>query len=144
LTLSEHGLALLKHSEGFSAYAYPDGDGFSIGYGHHGKEIEEGSVVTPEEAAELLQVDIQEAELVVNQYVKVPLKQEQFDALVNLIYNIGVGAFVGSTLLQLLNEYQYERASREFTRWDKSGGKQLAGLTARREAEMRLFNGESA
>ena len=68
------------------------------------------------------------------------LSQNQFDALCSLVFNIGCGAFQGSTLLRKLKAG--ETAASEFLRWNKAGGVELKGLTRRREAEMRLFLGE--
>ena len=73
--------------------------------------------------------------------VKVPLAQHQFDALVVLAYNIGLGAFRTSTLLRLLNKGELSAAASQFDRWNKAGGKTLAGLTRRRAAERKLFEG---
>ncbi|KQD16250.1 lysozyme [Acinetobacter baumannii] len=68
-----------------------------------------------------------------------PLTQNQFDALVSLAYNIGSGAFKGSTLLKLLNKGDYKGAADQFLVWNKAGGKVMKGLVRRREAERALF-----
>lgn len=78
-------------------------------------------------------------EFAVNQSVRVPLTQNQFDALVSFVYNVGVAAFKGSTLLRKLNNRDYAGAADEFLRWNKSGGKALGGLTRRRAAEKAMF-----
>ncbi|WP_312069487.1 lysozyme, partial [Acinetobacter sp.] len=75
----------------------------------------------------------------VNNLVKVPLSQNQFDALVSLTYNIGSTAFKNSTLLKKLNAKDYAGAADQFLRWNKGGGKVLKGLVRRREAERALF-----
>lgn len=73
----------------------------------------------------------------VRRCVTVPLYQHEFDAYVSLTYNIGVGAFCGSTLVKLLNQERYSEACEQIKRWDKFGGMPLRGLTIRREAEYR-------
>jgi lysozyme len=75
--------------------------------------------------------------------IGVPLTQNQFDALVSLCYNIGTGNFVSSTLVKMLkaDEPKSEIAA-QFLRWNKAGGKVLAGLTRRRNAEAELFLSE--
>lgn len=75
----------------------------------------------------------------VEQYVKVPLNQNQFDALVSFTYNCGVGALKGSTMLRLLNQGKYAEVPGQLARWNKAGGKVWAGLTRRRAAEGSLF-----
>jgi lysozyme len=61
------------------------------------------------------------------------------DALVSFVYNLGAGAFGGSTMLNLLNRGLYGEAVRQFARWNKGSGVELAGLTKRRKAEADLF-----
>jgi lysozyme len=72
--------------------------------------------------------------------VTVALSQNQVDALHSFVFNIGGEAFTRSTLLRLLNQGQFESASREFSRWVYSGGVQLPGLVQRRADEEALFN----
>ena len=78
-------------------------------------------------------------EKTVNDLVKVPLTQNQFDALVSLTYNIGTGAFEKSTLLKKLNTGDYQGAADQFTVWNKGGGKVLQGLVNRRAKEKEVF-----
>jgi lysozyme len=70
---------------------------------------------------------------------QVEVNQNQFDAMVSLAYNIGVGAFSNSTLLKRVNAKDFIGAGNEFLKWDKSGGKPLLGLTRRRQREKELF-----
>ena len=65
--------------------------------------------------------------------------QNQFDALVSFAFNVGIGNLKKSTLLRKLNEGDINSAALQFLVWNKAGGKVLAGLTRRREAEMKLF-----
>jgi len=83
--------------------------------------------------------DVMVCEKCVGKFVRVPLTQNEFDALVSLTYNIGCSAFAGSTLLKLLNSSDYDGAAVQILRWDKQAGKPLAGLTRRRRAEKEMF-----
>ncbi len=83
--------------------------------------------------------DLKKFESAVNTAVKVPINQNQFDALVSLTYNIGIGAFKDSTLLKKLNVKDYKGAAEQFPRWNRGGGRVLNGLVKRRKIEMELF-----
>jgi hypothetical protein len=89
----------------------------------------------------MLAEDVRRFENCVNDAVKVPLTQNQFDALVSFTFNVGCGALRESTLLRELNDRDYNAARREFARWNKGGGRVLPGLTRRRAAEAKLFGG---
>ena len=78
-------------------------------------------------------------EKTVNTLVKSKLTQNQFDALVSFVYNVGSGNFSSSTLLVKLNQGKYLEAANEFLKWNRAGGKPLSGLTRRRAAERELF-----
>lgn len=135
------GLHLIKQFEGLRLESYQDSVGiWTIGYGHT-KGVKEGDVITPNSAEDFLRDDLVEAEQAVLDLVEVPLTQEQFDALVSFTFNLGYGNLGHSTLLKMLNASDYEGASEQLLRWDKAGGKTLVGLTKRRQAEQRLFNG---
>lgn len=142
MKISQDGLDLIKHFEGFypEAYLCP-AKVWTIGYGHTGG-VERGDVVTEEEASALLDVDLDEAEHAVNQLVTVELEQCQFDALVSFTFNCGAGSLKESTLLRLLNQGGYEGARQQFARWNKANGKVLPGLTNRRAAEAEMFGGK--
>ena len=84
-------------------------------------------------------MDMTYAAQAVDRLVKVPLTQNQFDALVSFVFNIGDGAFAASTLLRYLNKGRYQEAAVEFMRWIHAGGKRLDGLIRRRRAEQELF-----
>ena len=105
--------------------------------------VKKGDKITAEEAGEMMAADLLPFERDVSRLVKVPLEQCQFDALVCFAYNVGGGALASSTLLKLLNAGDYSGAAGQFSRWNKANGKQLAGLTRRREAERALFEGTS-
>jgi GH24 family phage-related lysozyme (muramidase) len=141
----ERGLKLIKEFEGckLSAYQCPAGV-WTIGIGstHYG----DGTPVTknrtlPNEGAAmaLLAATIGQYEKAVNA-TGVELTQNEYDALVCLCYNIGAGNFFKSTLVKMLKAGDDKaEIAKQFLRWDKAGGKPLAGLTRRRNAEAELF-----
>lgn len=141
---SENGINLIKQFEGCRLTAYQDSVGvWTIGYGWtqpvDGKTVGKGMTITQQKADDLLKQGVVQYESGVSTLVKVQLNQNQFDALVDFAYNLGVNALKGSTLLKKLNAGDYAGAANEFTKWNKAGGKELAGLTRRREAEKSLF-----
>lgn len=95
--------------------------------------------ITKEKAEKLLLDTLEPFEKTINKNVYAPITQNMFDALVTFAYNVGSGNFAKSTLLKKLNKADYHGAADEFLRWDKAGGKVLAGLTRRRKAERELF-----
>jgi len=140
MNLGYKGKDLLKFFEGCELVAYQDSVGvWTIGYGHT-KGVTPGMTITQEEAEQMLESELTEYEGYVEKYVTVPLTQNQFDALVVWVYNLGPTNFRNSTLLKELNSGNYNAAGTEIKRWNKAGGKVLAGLVKRREAEAELFN----
>ena len=145
MRIGPKGIALVKEFEGLRLEAYmptPD-DVPTLGYGHT-KGVKMGDTCTEAEADAFLRQDVEWAEECVDNQVKVPLQQEEFDALVSLVFNIGCGNFAGSTLLRKLNDSDYDGCSDEFKRWSKQKGKVLNGLVRRRFAEAKLFNTDTA
>ena len=141
MNISERGLDLIKEFETCKLDAYmptPD-DVPTIGWGHTGTDVQMGLRWTQDQADAALAHDIKRFEKGVENAVTVPLTQHEFDACVSLAFNIGTGAFKGSTLVKLLNASDYDGASLQFARWTKQAGKTLAGLVRRREAERELF-----
>jgi lysozyme len=146
---SENSLKIKKYFESCSLIAYPDpgskdGHPWTIGWGHTGAEVKEGLVWTQAKADATLLVDAGDAERSVNSLTKVILSQNQFDALVSFVFNIGHGQFRDSTLLRYLNAGHYEGASDQLLRWNKNNGKTMLGLARRRLAEKYLFDGYHA
>ena len=140
MKLGERGTEILKYFEGCKLTAYQDSVGvWTIGYGHT-KGVFDGMTITQEEAEQMLLTELEEYEGYIEDMVTVPLTQNQFDALVVWIYNLGPTNFKNSTLLKELNAGNYNAAGQEITRWNKAGGKVLAGLVKRREAEAQLFS----
>ncbi len=140
MVYSPTGRALTEKCEGLRTQSYQDSVGvWTIGYGHT-SGVHAGMVCDQDQADEWLSEDIQGAAYVVNKVVTAPLNQNQFDALVDFVFNLGSGNFQSSTLLRLLNQGDYAGASKEFPKWNHAGGKELAGLTIRRLAEQALFD----
>jgi len=138
--LSPRGLALIQEFEGCRLDAYRDQRGvLTIGYGHTGPEVVEGLQWSQAQADEALVRDTSFAANAVTRFVDVAMDQNEFDALVCLTYNIGVGAFRGSTLLLELNSANFSAASAEFPKWDRVNGEPNLGLARRRAAEQALF-----
>jgi lysozyme len=137
---SEKGLALTQQFEGLRLTAYQDSVGvWTIGYGHTGADVHSGLTITQEQASAFLLQDVASAVATVNRLVTVALTQNQFDALVDFVFNAGSGNFAGSTLLRELNASKIEAAAAQFSRWVYAGGKELPGLVKRRNAEADLF-----
>lgn len=114
---SKNGLKLLIQREGLRLKAYKDTKGiWTIGVGHTGPEVVEGLVWTEAKAMEVFAKDIQWAEDAVNA-VDSPLSQNQFDALVSFVFNVGAPAFYNSTMKKKLNLGDYEGAAKQFDRW---------------------------
>lgn len=143
MQLSYNGVKLLQEFEGFKNEAYKDSAGiWTIGYGSthvDGVAVQEGDTITQEKAEHQMFLDTAAAQTCINANVEVPLKQCMFDALVSLVYNIGGGAFLKSTLFKLLNLQLYDLAANEFVRWNRAGGKEIKGLTNRRIREREYF-----
>ena len=146
MQISKNGLDLIKQFEGFYSTPYLCPAGIpTIGYGNifyeDGTKVTlQDNPITEQRASELLEfIANKNFGRFVNITVKVPLNQNQFDALVSFAYNLGNGNLQQSTLLKKLNDSDYIGASLEFEKWNKSGGKVLKGLIKRRLAEKELF-----
>lgn len=141
MNISDAGLRLIKQFEGFRGHAYRDVAGhLTIGYGHKltpGEAFPSG--ITEQAAEALLERDVQITAAEVAGLVKAQLTQGQFDALIDFTFNLGSGRLAGSTLLQLLNAGKYAEAGNQFLRWDHADGEENAGLHARRQAELNLW-----
>ena len=144
---SPNGVSKLESLESFKATIYRDAAGIpTIGFGHKvrlGDGILMGDSISSIEGTALLLKDAAAAVHAVNFCVETQLNQNQFDALVIFVYNIGVTAFQNSRLLQLLNAGDFASAANELLVWDKAHVQgqlvELAGLRNRREAEQELF-----
>lgn len=139
---SQRGTAFIKGFESLELKAYPDpgtgGKPWTIGWGHT-KGVKPGDRITELEADAFLAEDLAVFELTVKSAVKVPITQNQFDALVSLAFNIGGANFAGSTLVKKLNAGDPIGAADQFPRWKFANGKEMRGLVRRRAAERELF-----
>lgn len=140
---SGKGIELIKRFEGLRLLAYPDAGGiWTIGYGHTGG-VRSSEVITESDADRLLSIDLEEAENEINM-LNLQLTQNQFDALVSFVFNVGIGNFRNSTLLKKVSANANDPSIRsEFEKWNKVrvNGilKPLRGLTQRRSAEAELY-----
>lgn len=139
---SDNGIEQIKTFEGFRSMPYLDTAGkWTVGYGHlmvDGDGCVQGSPITMGQATELLRKDLHTAEECVNS-AGVQLDQNEFDALVSFVYNLGCGAFQRSTLLKLLKSGNKTAAAGEFPKWCIAGGKHSDGILKRRFAEQDCF-----
>lgn len=137
---SQGMLNLTVPSEGFRAKAYPDpktgGAPWTIAYGHT-EGVKEGDICTQTQGLIWLGSDMSVAEKCINDNVTAPLTQNQFDAIADFIYNVGVGNFLSSTLLKKLNAGDMTGASLEFNKWVRNA---LPGTIIRRQKETDWFN----
>lgn len=141
MIISQKGLDLIKKFEGFSnkEYICPAGKA-TIGYGHvilASESFQEP--MTRLEAENLLKKDLEPRQKSLNGFLKVNLSQNQFDALMSLIYNIGTGNFQKSTLLKFVNDRLFDKVPDQFRRWSYVNGKVSKGLLNRREEEIKLW-----
>jgi len=165
--ISDAGMELMKHHEGCRLTAYADpaspraramrgdpafkgqdpktlsGAPLTIGYGSTGPHVTEGLRITQAEAEALFRKDLERFEKGVLRLVKVPVNQNEFDALVCFAYNIGLGNLEKSSVLRKLNAEDRKGAADSFLLWNKAQGQVLPGLTKRRNEERALFLKES-
>ena len=142
MKISQYGIDLIKHFEGCELQAYQCAAGvWTIGYGHT-KGVQPGDEWSEDHANHMLEVELEEYENYVSTAVTVPLSQNQFDALVSWVYNLGNGNLTSSTMLKVLNSGDYDGVPAQIKRWNKAGGKVLEGLNRRRQAEADMFVGE--
>lgn len=139
---SEHGRKFIEQWEGLFLHTYDDGTGvLTIGYGHTDAagppHVYQGQVITREEADAILAADLGKVEANVNRLVKVPLNQNQFDALVSFDFN--TGGLHRSSLLRDINNGHLGHVVDDFNMWNRGGGHVMKGLVRRRAAEGKLF-----
>jgi len=149
--LTDAGAKLIQHFEGclqphdgkYKAYKCP-ANVLTIGWGHtnhHGRKFDTATRWTGEECHAAFLEDMAGFEKAVRKLVTVPLTDYQYDALVSFTYNCGEGNLAKSTLLKKVNAGDHAAAAKEFHKWNKGGGKVLAGLTRRRASESLLYQG---
>ena len=148
-TTSQRGRALIEKHEGLRLLPYLCPAGIpTVGFGNtfysNGRRVTmQDPPLTRSEANELLTAILARFEKSINTLVTQPITQNQFDALVSFVYNVGTEAFRRSTLLRVINSNpgNYAEIERQFLRWDKAGGRVLPGLVARRRDEFNLYAG---
>lgn len=137
--------SLIRHYEGCKLEAYKCSAGvWTIGFGNtfhpDGRPVKQGDTITQQQAEQYLMIILKTFAISVNQALKIHIAQHQYDALVCLTYNIGVGNFEKSTLLKLINkEAPITEIEKWWLVWNKAKGKVLNGLTARRKSEFHLY-----
>lgn len=157
MKMSDHGLTLLKSWEGFKRTMYIDSAGYpTIGVGHLITKAESASGeimidrvpvhyasgLTDNQVTSLLKQDLSDREREVNILIKATLTQNQFDAVMALVFNIGEGAFASSHVLQYINSGQLSLVPDAFRMWNKCHGEVMPGLVNRREHEIKLWSGQ--
>lgn len=138
-TISNEGLEFIKEFEGFREKAYKAVSTekyYTIGYGHYGKDVSKGQVISKEEATTLLRLDIKNAENAVNSLAR-NLSQCEFDALVSFTYNCG-----SANLRKLCAGRTNSVIAEKILLYNKAGGVTLKGLVRRRERERKIFLGK--
>ena len=155
MQVGQSGKNLFKEWEGLVTHEYLDSGGApTIGIGHlltrsertsgkiviRGQALDYRNELTEQQCWDLLDQDLDGTERTVNEAVTVPLNQNQFDALVSFTFNVGDGAFRGSTLLRLLNQGQYAQVPTQLRRWIRDNGHIVQGLINRREKEITLWS----
>lgn len=150
MELSENGFNFIKKKESCILYSYDDFDKsnpkkfitegmqikgtLTIGYGHTGNDVKKGMKISLKEAEKLFKQDLQIFERAVNKVVKIPLNQNQFDALVSFTFNCGE-----RNLETLVKNRNTDIIAIRMLLYDKSKGKVLTGLANRRRDEQALF-----
>lgn len=141
----EKAKQLIRERETYSEYAYPDGGGWSVGWGTNSATksiIKQGYRTNVNEAENWLH---EEVVRIYNTYLKnLNLSENQITALCSFIYNVGGGNFLKSTLLQLLKKRDFDKAANEFDKWVYAGSKKLQGLVTRRSIEKEIFKKNSS
>lgn len=144
MRLSEAGIKFIQTWEGLELKAYRDSKGLpTIGIGTtrypDGTKVQMGDSCTEAQAYEWFRFDIARFEAFINRVIKISLNQNQFDALISLVYNIGETNFTEGTVDYKLNANQIEAALQAWLKYVYSGGRKIDGLANRRIAEVKLF-----
>lgn len=138
MEISATGLELIKEFEGLRLIAYkpvPTEKYWTIGYGHYGKDVKEGQVITKEQAENYLKADLKKSEAAVKQLPQYKcMTQGMYDALVSFTFNCGTG-----NLYKLCDGRPLDVIGEKIVLYNKAGGKVLQGLVRRRKREQDLF-----
>ena len=139
MKLLRAGINLIKSHEGCALTAYLDGGGLpTIAFGHT-QGVKLGDICTSDEADAWLKQDLDLTQAQIKHFIPDGLTDQEFSALVSLVYNIGIGNFAASTVLQKIKINDMEAAADAMLMWQKIDGKPSNGLLARRKAERDLF-----
>lgn len=139
-SVSGLGVDLIKRFESLFLDAYVDAVGvLTIGYGHT-KNVYSGQRITEAQAEALLVTDLNDAASDIHRMVNVPLNQQQFDALVSFVFNVGGGSLSDTGVARALSARNYDYVPNEFSRWIYGGGRVLNGLVRRRCSEGILWD----
>ena len=140
MRISEQGKQLIRDFEGLRLSAYRDAVGvLTIGYGHT-KGVRPGQVITEADAERLLREDLEPIERQLTADLgEDGVLQCQFDALCSFCFNLGIGAYMKSTLRKYVKAGRDDEAEKEFAKWVHAGGRVLPGLVRRRKAEAELY-----
>ena len=153
MKISNEGINLIKFFEGCPT----DKDGnvisyrcaankATIGFGSlkliDGSPVEDGMTISKQDAEDLLAHELHEYEGYINDMVKSELKQNEFEALVSWVFNLGPSNLRASTLLKVLNNKDWADVPNQIKRWNKVSGVPNEGLMKRRNAEALLFEGK--
>jgi lysozyme len=147
MKVSKECLKMLAHHEGVRQKPYKCPAGlWTVGVGHligDGKSLPDSwnKTFTLDEVYDILAKDVTRFERGVNKYITVPLRQNEFDALVSFSFNLGLGVLQRSTIRQALNRGDKAAAIQSLLKYNKAGGKVLKGLDNRRKDEAALFKG---
>lgn len=145
MDISNEGLELIKKFEGCKLTAYQDIVGvWTIGYGNtlhtSGEQVKKGEKITQQQADELLKQTVRGYAIGITKSLKKALKQNQFDSLVSLAYNVGLNAVKRSNLLKMVNNNPEDKTiAEEWLKWNKAGGKVVEGLIKRRTDEAKNY-----
>lgn len=148
--MNDAGVQLVAAFEGFSSAAYLcPGLVWTIGYGttrypSRWRVTERDKPCRRKQAEHWLNYELKKAEQAVIRYCSAYLNENQRAALASFVYNLGAGAFRASTLRRRINAGDFEDVTYQLSRWNKGGGRILAGLVRRRAAEAALFHVEPA
>lgn len=142
LKVSTTCIRLILRFETWQHKAYDDGFGYvTIGVGNRKSKPKANTTITSEMVWWLFVEDLKDVQSVIDDEVKVKLNQNEYDALVSFVFNVGSTAFKRSTLLRLLNQNDRKAAAKQFDRWVMVKGVRSNGLVKRRQNERQLFEG---
>ena len=150
MKISQDGITLIKYYEGCPKNEKGDAVSYrcaankkTIGFGSlkliDGSPVQDDMSITMQEAEDLLAHELNEYEGYINEMVTVPLKQNEMDAMVSWVFNLGPTNLKNSTLLRVLNEGKYHEVPEQIKRWNKVNGVVNEGLVKRRKSEALLF-----